>query len=216
MFAQSFASLESSKVNKPKKSQLGMLSTAISKIGESNYTTKTSQSTNMSPVRMRIFRDSSPKQSKGLQGVVVGEYHPLTPAQIVFSSIHKNSSHIQPNTNYIESPQKTKVRLDRFKNWDSKLGLELQIQNSKFTRFNNELSHSSYQPHHLSTKSSIFLGNNQSRLGFGGNQSDIRLLSAKLNAIPPTQIGAFTVGHNHELADLQQSLTRILKSSHQY
>ncbi|CAD8161262.1 unnamed protein product [Paramecium pentaurelia] len=216
MFTQSIVSLESSKVYKPKNSQIGVLSTAISKIGHSNFTTKTRESTNMSPVRMRIFRDSSPKQSKGLQGIVVGEYHALTTAHIVFSSIHKSTSPIRSNKSYNESPQRAKARLDRFKNWDSKLGLELQIQNTKFTRFNNELSYSSYQPHHLSSKSSIFLGNNQSRLGFGGNQSDIRLLSAKLNAIPPTQIGAFTVGHNHELADLQQSLTRILKQSRQY
>ncbi|CAK80299.1 unnamed protein product (macronuclear) [Paramecium tetraurelia] len=216
MLTQSILSVESSKVYKPKTSQIGLLSTAISKLGDSNYTTKTRESTNMSPVRMRLFRDSSPKQSKGLQGVVVGEYHALTPAHVVFSSIHKSTSPIRSNRNYNESPQRAKVRLDRFKNWDSKLGLELQIQNTKFTRLNNELSFSSYQPHHLASKSSVFLGNNQSRLGFGGHQSDIRLLSAKLNAIPPTQIGAFTVGHNHELADLQQSLTRILKQSRQY
>ncbi|CAD8081877.1 unnamed protein product [Paramecium sonneborni] len=216
MLTQSKVSVESSKVIKPKTSQIGLLSTAISKIGDSNLTTKTRESNNMSPVKMRLFRDSSPKQSKGLQGIVVGEYHALTPSHIVFSSIHKSTSPMRSSLNYNESPQRAKVRIDRFKNWDSKLGLELQIQNTKFTRLNNELSYQNYQSHHLSNKSAVFLGNNQSRLGFGENQSDLRLLSAKLNAISPSQIGTFTVEHNHELASLQQSLTRILKQSRQY
>ncbi|CAD8080467.1 unnamed protein product [Paramecium sonneborni] len=215
MLSQSIVSIQSSKVCKPKTSQIGLLSTSISKIGDSNLTTKTKESNNMSPVKMRLFKDQSPKQSKGLQGIIVGEYHALTPSHIVFSSIHKSTSPMRSSLNYNDSPQRAKARIDRFKNWDSKLGLELQIQNTKLTRLNNELSYSSYQSHHLSTKSAVFLGNNQSKLGFGGNQSEIRLLSAKLNAISPSQIGSFTVENNHELASLQQSLTRILKQSQQ-
>ncbi|CAD8073006.1 unnamed protein product [Paramecium sonneborni] len=216
MLTSSIVSVDSSKVYKPKSSQVGMLSTAISKLGDSSFVSRSKESTNMSPLRMRLFRDSSPKQTKGLQGVVVGEYHPLTPTHIVFSSIHKSTSPLRSSRNYNESPSRAKVRIDRFKNWDSKLGLELQIQNTKFTRLNNELTYLSHQPHHQTTKSAIFLGSNLSRLGVSGNQSDIRLLTAKLNAIPPSQFGTFTSGHSHELSSLQQSLSRIMKSSRQY
>lgn len=75
MLTSSIVSVDSSRVYKPKASQVGLLSTAISKIGDSSFVSKSRESSNISPVKMRLFRDSSPKQStKGLNGVVVGEY----------------------------------------------------------------------------------------------------------------------------------------------
>ena len=61
MLSSSIVSVDSSKVYKPKTSQVGLLSTAISKLGDSSIVSKSRESTNMSPVRMRLFRDSSPK-----------------------------------------------------------------------------------------------------------------------------------------------------------
>lgn len=69
----SMISLEASKVHKTS-NQMGLLSTAISKLGDSSFIAKSKQTTtNASPVRMRLFRDS-PNKVKGLEGFAVGEY----------------------------------------------------------------------------------------------------------------------------------------------
>lgn len=66
-------SLDSSKIHKTT-NQMGLLSTAISKLGDSSFVAKSKLNTaNTSPLRMRLFRDS-PNKVKGLEGLVAGEY----------------------------------------------------------------------------------------------------------------------------------------------
>lgn len=77
MLNTSGINIESNKAYKSS-NQLGILSTAISKIGSLDHSLnknmKPSNTTNTSPVRMRLFRESPERKTKGLEGLVVGEY----------------------------------------------------------------------------------------------------------------------------------------------
>ncbi|CAD8100258.1 unnamed protein product [Paramecium sonneborni] len=212
---------DSSKVYK-QSNQLGILSTAISKIGNADHSfhkgIKAANTTNVSPVRMRLFRESPERKQRGLDGLVVGEFHPRKQTQVVYSSIHQSSSPMnhkpQQKQQFQDSPTRAKQKIDRFKNWDSKLDIELQLQNTGITRLGNDVVYQS-GPQINYTKS-IQFNERLNRNNPSVSQSDIVQLTAKLNAIPRTELTNFTRGHAHELSTLQQSLQRILKSSKAY
>ncbi|CAD8062628.1 unnamed protein product [Paramecium primaurelia] len=212
MLNSSIYSNENNSAIKTKGNQAHLLSTAISKLGDSSFKSRIQDSKNISPVRLRLFRDS-PKTYKGLEGCVVGQYNPLAPTHVVFSNDKTPSPHRSART-FRDSPERAKVKLNQFQDWNSKLDIQLQIQNNQIAKLNNQLIQQSYQPYqHKSSKSNLFQASTPSNFQKFGKQSDISSLSSRLNQIPISQIGTYQLGHQNELNGLQSSLNRIMKTS---
>ncbi|CAD8073986.1 unnamed protein product [Paramecium sonneborni] len=213
MLNSSIYSSGSNSAVKTKGNQAHLLSTAISKLGDSSFKQRNSDQKNISPVRLRLFRDS-PKTYKGLEGCVVGDYHPLAPTHVVFSNDKTPSPHRSART-FRDSPERAKVKLNQFQDWNSKLDIQLQIQNNQIGKLNNQLIQQSHQPYkHKSSKSSLlFSGSSPSNYQKFGKQSDLSSLSSRLNSIPTSQIVPYQIGHQSELNALQSSLSRIMKTS---
>ncbi|CAD8079019.1 unnamed protein product [Paramecium sonneborni] len=212
MLNSSIYSAEKSSTLKTKGNQAHQLSTAISKFGDSSLKSKNQEQKNISPVKLRLFRDS-PKTYKGLEGCIVGQYNPLTPTHVVFSN-DKISSPIKSARTFKDSTESAKVKLNQFQDWNSKLDIQLQIQNNQILKLNHQLVQQSYQPYqHKSQKLNLFSQSNPSNFQKFGRQSDISSLSSRLNSIPTQQIVTYQIGHQSELNALQSSLSRIMKTS---
>ncbi|CAD8071292.1 unnamed protein product [Paramecium primaurelia] len=212
MLNSSIYSNENNSAIKTKGNQAHLLSTAISKLGDSSFKSRNQESKNISPVRLRLFRDS-PKTYKGLEGCVVGQYHPLPPTHVVYSN-DKTPSPYRSARTFKDSPERAKVKLNQFKDWNSKLDIQLQIQNNQIAKLNNQLIQQSYQPYqHKSSKSNLFSASSPSNFQKFGKQSDISSLSSRLNQVPISQIVNYQLGHQSELNALQSSLSRIMKTS---
>ncbi|CAK73194.1 unnamed protein product (macronuclear) [Paramecium tetraurelia] len=162
---------DTSKIYK-QSNQLGILSTAISKIGNADHSFHKGVKANA-----LIQRITRTKQKQSFQ----------------------------------DSPSRTKQKIDRFKNWDSKLDIELQLQNTGITRMGNDAIYQSGLE--LNYTKLIQFNERLNQNNPSISQTDIVSLTAKLNAIPRNELTNFTRGHAHELSTLQQSLQRILKSS---
>ncbi|CAD8168647.1 unnamed protein product [Paramecium octaurelia] len=212
MLNSSIYSNESNSAVKIKGNSTHLLSTAISKLGDSSFKSRNQESKNISPVRLRLFRDS-PKTYKGLEGCVVGQYHPLAPTHVVFSN-DKTPSPYRSSKTFRDSPERAKTKLNQFKDWNSKLDIQLQIQNNQIAKLNNQLIQQSHQPYqHKSSKQNLFSASSPSNFQKFGKQSDISSLSSRLNQVPISQITTYQIGHQSELNALQQSLDRIMKTS---
>ncbi|CAD8177547.1 unnamed protein product [Paramecium octaurelia] len=108
---------------------------------------------------MRLFRESQERKQRGLDGLVVGEFQyliqhnnnftPRKQTQVVYSIIHQSSSPMihkpQLKQLFQDSPSRAKQKIDRFKNWDSKLDIEFQLQNTGVTMRNDVVYQSGAQ-----------------------------------------------------------------------
>ncbi|KAM3131281.1 hypothetical protein pb186bvf_016599 [Paramecium bursaria] len=206
--------LDSSKYQK-QTSNIGLLSTAISKLGDSSIVGKSrvAGTTNVSPVRMRLFRESPQRKQQGLDGFVVGNFFPKKVTQVTYSSAFHSSSPLPRSARlspYRESPQRAQQNQDRYQNWNSRLDIQLQLQNHSIAKIHD--SHHSHESH-LQYKHQASLGERLNRIQPSVAQGEIQTLHQKLASLPRSEILQFSRGHQQELNTLHQTISRIMKTS---